>query len=475
VQTQQTSLNWILATLILVSLATPVWGHGEHGDAFKGDQQVPTAGQVEVPADVQKAMGLKVTPVVEKVLSNGFAVNGKIEAIPAKSADIKAPLSARVLTLAATRGQSVRAMQTLAVLDSAEIRQLAVEAQRSRTQAESALKQAQAKFTLAESTYQREKNLLALRISSRQDFQIAQAGRGQAQADLEAARAQVKLSASLLKGRLAQLGQRGVSAKADGSIVLVSPIAGIVSDQQVTEGEAVEPGKSLYQVINLSEVWATAQVFEKDLSKVRPGQIVEVTVIAYPTGIFQGRVVSIDPVVDPNTRTVGVRAVLTNAGSLLKPGMFATLRVVTGSRSQAVSVIPRSALLDIDGEKIVYVQNGEAFVPTEVQLGQTNGDLVEVKDGVFPGDLVVTQRVFQLRAQALKGTDVGMKEPAGTDVAKNEPTEKIVNTPKGENTVPWWLLGVGGVLLLAGGFFAGTRLGRPSMSDTKLPSPSKRH
>ncbi len=466
-----TASHWILA-VALVFLASPAMAHGDHGDAFKGEQKAPIDNQIVVPVDVQKAMGLEVTPVREKVFSSGFSVNGKIEAIPAKSADIKAPLSARVLNLMATRGQSVRPAQTLAILDSAEIRQLAVEAERSRTQADSALKQAKAKLALAESTYQREKALLALKISSRQDFQVALTARDQAQADLEFARAQVKLSASLLTSRLAQLGQRGVRAKADGSVAVVSPIAGIISDQQVTEGEAVEPGKSLYQVINLSQVWATAQVYEQDLSKVHAGQTVEVIVSAYPKRVFRGRIVSVDPVLDPDTRTLGVRAVLANADGVLKPGMFATLRVVTGNRTQAVSVIPRSALLDVDGEKIVYVQNGEAFVPTEVQLGQTNGDLVEVKDGVFPGDLVVTQRVFQLRSQALKSSG-GLENDPSEQSPPEKPAAKAKNSGTG---LPWWLLGIGGVLLATGGFFAGRSLGqRPQNEKKNVPSPSNRH
>jgi membrane fusion protein, heavy metal efflux system len=465
-----TSMVLAVALSIVVSLTTPVSAHGDHEDVFKGEQKVPSETQVVVPADVQKAMGLEVTPVREKVLSNSFSVNGKIEAIPAKSAEIKAPLSARVLKLAAARGQSIRPSQILAILDSAEIRQLAVEAERARTQAESALKQARAKLALAESTYQREKELLALRISSRKDFQVAQSERDQAQADLEFAQAQVKLSASLLTSRLAQLGQRGVRAKADGSIEVASPIAGIISDQQVTEGEAVEPGKSLYQVINLSRVWATAQVFEQDLSKVHPGETVEVVVAGYPKQIFRGQIVSIDPVLDPDTRTLGVRAVLTNAKGVLKPGMFATLRVVTGTRAQAVNVIPRSAVLDVDSKKIVYVQNGEAFVPTEVQLGQTDGDLVEVKDGAFPGDLVVTQRVFQLRSQTLKSSG-GLE----SDPSEKSPSEKP--PPKAENSsngLPGWVFGIGGVLIAAGGFLAGRGFGRKPVNDQKLPSPSKR-
>jgi membrane fusion protein, heavy metal efflux system len=475
--TKQTTPRTIFTASLLLALGTaPVLAHGGHDDSFQQKQTAPTDRQVQVsvPTEVQKSMGLVVQPVAEKNLSTGFAVNGKIEAIPAKNADINAPLAGRILSLAATRGQQVNAKQTLAILDSSEIRQLAVESERSLAQARTALRQAQARLQLTESNYQREKELVALKISPRRDFEIALAERDQAKADLEAARSQIQLSNAALANRLSQLGQHGVRARADGSIKIRSPIAGIVADQQVTEGEAVEPGKVLYKIVNLSEVWATAQVYEKDLSKIRLGQTIEVVTNSYPGRTFRGRIASLDPTVDPETRTIAVRAVLKNTQGLLKPQMFAALRVVTGSQTQPVAMIPRSAVLDVDGEKIVYVQNGEAFLPTEVKLGQTNGDFVQVTDGLFSGDLVVTQRAFQLRAQALKGS-FSAEDSASGEVKADKADEAASPSNSTGQTVPsliapplWaWLLG--GVLLTVGGFFAGMQVAKKGSPDKKAP------
>jgi cobalt-zinc-cadmium efflux system membrane fusion protein len=466
---QTTPRTIFTASLLLVLVTAPVLAHGGHDDAFKENKAAPTAGQVRVPNEVQKSMGLVVQSVAEKNLSTGFAVNGKIEAIPAKNADINAPLAGRVLSLAATRGQQVKAKQTIAILDSSEIRQLAVESERSLVQARTTLRQAQARLQLTEGNYRREKELVALKISPRRDFEVALAERDQAKTELEAARSQIQLSNSLLTSRLAQLGQNSVSARADGSIKIVSPIAGIVSDQQVTSGEAVEPGKVLYKIVNLSEVWATAQVYEKDLSKVRLGQTIEVVINSYPGRTFRGRIASLDPTVDPETRTVAVRAVLKNAQGLLKPEMFATLRVVTGSQTRPVVMIPRSAVLDVDGEKIVYVQNGEAFVPTEVKLGQINGDFVQVTDGIFSGDLVVTQRAFQLRAQALKGSFPAEDSASGEVKAdKDTPPSTGQAVSASANFLPLsaWLLG--GVLLSVGGFFTGMQVAKKGSPTKKI-------
>lgn len=462
----------LVAGLLLSLLSRPVLAHGGHDDAFKGDQSAPTTTQVNVLPEVQRAMGLVVGSVEEKVLNLGFAVNGRIEALPERTAEINAPVAGRVLRLTASRGQSVHRGQTLVVLDSPEIRQLAVEAQRNQVQARAALHQAQTQLQLAESTYQREKELLSLRISARKDFQVAQAERDRAGADLEAARAQVQLANASLTSRLAQLGQRGVNARADGSLTLSSPIAGIVADQQVSAAEAVEPGKVLYRVVNLAAVWATAQVYEKDLSKIRVGQPLEVVSESYPGRTFRGRISSIDPLVDPQTRTVGVRAVLPNPQALLKPEMFATLRVVTGSKTGPVTVIPGSAVLDVEGEKLVYVQNGNGFVPTPVKLGQTSGDLVEIKDGVFPGDLVVTRRVFQLHAQSLKGDFAAEDSASGTVKAdkalpgRGKPSELASGNP---NTLPGWFWPLGALVLTMGGFLAGIWVAKKSTADTRVP------
>ncbi|AGY58291.1 efflux RND transporter periplasmic adaptor subunit [Gloeobacter kilaueensis] len=461
---------WFLAAVVVLALAVPAGAHGGHDDAFEQHQ---AAEAVRVAPDVQKAMGLVVRPVQQRLLSSGLAVNGKIEAIPSHSADVNAPLAGRVLALYASRAQAVRTGQVLATLDSPEIRQLAVEAARSRVQARTAFKQAEARLALAEANYQREKDLLTKGISARRDFQLAEAERNQVRADREAARAQVQLADALLKSRLSQLGQRGVSARADGIVALAAPVAGVVAEQRVTAGEAVEPGKPLYKIIDLTAVWATAAVYEKDLAQVRPGEPVEVSVAAYPNRTFRGRVASVDPAIDADTRTLGVRAILANPDGQLKPGMFATLRLVTGRASRAVAVIPRTAVIDADGQKLVYVQKGEAFVPTEVQLGRTDGeDLIEVKDGLAPGDRVVTQRAFQLRAQALKGSLAAEESASGQVSAENSDSRPTAKADRA--ALPWWSWVVGGVLIAVGSFVAGVgvarRTGRPAAPAARPPA-----
>lgn len=459
------------AALLLAGplLAAPVLAHGNHGDKeFAGNQPTAVAGeQVKVPPDVQKALGLAVTAVGEQVLHSGFEANGRIEAIPGRSAEILAPVAGRVLRLAASRGQAVRRGETLLVLDSPEIRALAVQSEQAKAGARAELKQAEARLRLARSTFEREKELVDLKISARKDFQVAQSEYEQAAADLEAVRARLRLSGAQLDARLTQLGQRGVQAARDGRVTVASAVGGFVAQQSVSAGEAVAAGTPLYRVVDTAGgVWAAAQVYEKDLAQVRVGQPVEVVTAAYPGQVFKGRVDSVDPAVDPETRTLAVRAVLANPGGRLKPEMFATLRVTTSDRPAAVSVIPRSAVVEADGAQLVYVQNGpDVFEPVEVELGQLSGELIEVKSGVYPGDLVVSRRAFQLRAQALKG-GIPAEDSASGEIESEKPKPE---SPSPGGT-PWWALTFGAIGLAGAAFWAGARFAAGRNPGVGLPT-----
>ncbi|PMB00770.1 efflux transporter periplasmic adaptor subunit, partial [Fischerella thermalis CCMEE 5328] len=130
------------------------------------------------------------------------------------------------------------------------------------------------------------------------------------------------------------------------------------------------------------------------------------------------------------TRVVPVQAEINNTGGQLKPGMFAELEIFTEQASTAKLVIPSSAVVDVNGKKIVYVQNGNAFQAAEVILGQTSGDMVEVNGGLFEGDMIVIQRAPQLYAQSLRG-----------DIKPIAQTNEVTTSSL---PVPLWLLGTGG-------------------------------
>src|SRR5262249_33889382 len=137
-------------------------------------------------------------------------------------------------------------------------------------------------------------------------------------------------------------------------LVVRSPIGGTVLEKKVAAGQYVTEGQDLYLLADLSVLWLSVKVDEQDLGSLRVGAEAVATFAAFPGRPFRGRVRFIDPVLDPATRTAGVRIELPNPGGALKPGMFANaeLQVDLGRRLS----IPRSAVLDTGVRQVVYVQ-----------------------------------------------------------------------------------------------------------------------
>jgi cobalt-zinc-cadmium efflux system membrane fusion protein len=170
-----------------------------------------------------------------------------------------------------------------------------------------------------------------------------------------------------------------------------------------------EPSGTLFTVMNLSDVLVEANVYEKDLARMRKGQTAEIRVNTYPDKVFAGRVTYVSDVLDPDSRTARIRCAVSNSMGLLKPEMFATVNIITARKGGAV-LIAKSAVLDDAGKKIVFmpcldcpedVKAGTnacgAYDKHEVELGPEHGGKVEVLGGIGPGDLVVTAGAFQLK------------------------------------------------------------------------------
>ncbi len=442
----------ILALLLSGSLTvvgTPVLAHGGHGDEFQGAENAVTVGTIEVTPEVQQRIGLKVAPVSTRALSQGLQTTGRIEAIPSLTTEVNAPLAGRILQVLVRQGESVKAGQPLATLDSPEIRQLQVTAQQQKAQLQAERIRLQAQLTLAKTNYAREQELYAAKVTARRDLEQASAEYVGAQANLKAVQSQLQLVDAPLQARLAQLESVGRG----GIVTLRAPQSGYVATQTAASGEAVEPGRALFQLVNTRQVWAVADIYEKDLAQVRLGQKVQVTVLGKSYG---GTVAVVDPVVNSDTRTLQVRAVLANAQGVLKPGMFATMQLIQG-QTAPVTVIPQGAVLQVEGKNLIYLKNGNAFVPTEVQLGSKIGDLVAVTEGVFEGDEVVVARAFQLRAQSLRSAppDDGLKP-------------ELQTIPASSNVIPLWGWLAGGAALI-GAFAGGMAVARQQMTGTMGP------
>jgi Cu(I)/Ag(I) efflux system membrane fusion protein len=199
---------------------------------------------------------------------------------------------------------------------------------------------------------------------------------------------------------------------------LRSSAGGYVMEKNVVAGQRIMAGEVLYRVADLSAVWVEGEVFEQDLAKVRVGQTVHADFQALPGEHRMGRIAYIYPTINPDTRTARLRVVLPNSDMKLKPGMYATLRIVGAPRS-AVLTVPRSAVLSTGERSIVFVKDATGMLgPREVALGATNDTRIEILRGLAAGETVVASATFLIDAESNLGTALGgMGNMPGMDVS----------------------------------------------------------
>lgn len=178
-----------------------------------------------------------------------------------------------------------------------------------------------------------------------------------------------------------------------------SPVAGYVVEKNVVEGSAVEPGQRLYRIAPLTRVWVEAEVYESELSLVRAGQAATVELPYLPDRRFEAEVAYVHPTLDPATRTARVRLELPNADLVLRPGMFANVRI-HAERGERL-VVPRSAVLDAGERRFVFrALGGGRFRPVAVETGLRSGEQVEIVSGLEAGDEIVASGTFLIASES---------------------------------------------------------------------------
>ncbi|WP_420477184.1 efflux RND transporter periplasmic adaptor subunit [Noviherbaspirillum sp. ST9] len=251
-------------------------------------------------------------------------------------------------------------------------------------------------------------------VSAQREYVIAAQGlRSLKGADSDAQSGMRQLAdSSLLRLRNWDISEEQIKAltqsgDAKRTMTFRSPVSGIVTEKKAVQGMRFMPGEMLYQISDLSTVWVFADVFEQDISLVKPGTKAKVRINAYADKEFDGNVTYVYPTLNAATRTAQVRVELANPGQLLKPGMFANVELAAAPRSTAVTV-PVSAVIDSGTRRIVLVQRKEGrFEPRDVKLGARSDNYVEVLEGVQDGEDVVVAANFLIDAESNLKAAVG--------------------------------------------------------------------
>jgi membrane fusion protein, heavy metal efflux system len=365
-----------IAATVLLGAVLLIWTAGR----FSGTH-TPEAAPSSPPGTFRASPQQLKTLTIEPVQTHGFATEelteGKISVDADRATPVVSPYSGRVLRVIAGLGDSVKAGAPLATLEASEF-----------VQAQNDLQLAAAQVKLARINETRKHASYDAKGGSLQDWQ-------QAQADLTAAETalnSVRNRLEILGRSPADIAALETSRSMNPIATLTAPIAGVVVDRQVGPGQYLQAGGApVFTIADPSRVWLLANVRETDAGLVKLGQSVEVRVLAYPNRVFRARVTFVSAVVDPVTHRLPVRAEIDNRDGALKPEMFANFRILTSDATESPAV-PAAAVI-FEGEAAhVWVVAGDALLELRaIHAGRSNDGLVEVLDGLKPGERVVTK------------------------------------------------------------------------------------
>jgi membrane fusion protein, multidrug efflux system len=323
----------------ILVLAALVSGCGEGSGAGKAPREAPLV----------RAAAVETTRFVAAIEAVGTArANEQVT--------LTAPVTERILRLNFDDGAYIRRGQVVAVL--------------AQDQESAALAEADARAREARQQLDRLESLKARGFATSSSVDAQAAAAAQATAQAQAARASI------------------------GDRVIRAPFSGGVSLRNISAGAVVSVGTEIAQISDLSRIKLDFAVPETLLAQIEPGQTIEARAAAYPDQPFRGTIASIDPVLNPQTRAVTVRAILPNPDAKLKPGMLLTVTIESEARN--APAVPELAVIGEGDESFVYIVENGAAKRVRVRTGLRQNGLVEILDGVRPGQRVVTEGVVKL-------------------------------------------------------------------------------
>jgi cobalt-zinc-cadmium efflux system membrane fusion protein len=322
--------------------------------------------KIVIPAESPLRSRIAFAPAATRLIGARFSVPGQVEADPARTVAVLPPLGGRLAQLKVGLGDRVAAGQELAVIDSPDLAQAFDDDEK-----------AADSLSLTGKTLQRQQQQQAIGVASDHDLDQARSDYNQALAEHTRTQA-----------RLKDIGARPGDRR---RLVVRAPVAGSVTALTVAEGAVInDPTQPLMTLADLSSVWVTALVPEKDLGAVFKGQPAEVTLDAYLGKSWSGKVAFVADVIEPDSRRDKVRLAFANPDTRLKPNMFATVTLQGVQQSQVV--VPTSALLMNNDRTTVFVQTGDwTFERRIVELSLEEGLDVAISSGVKAGEQVVVK------------------------------------------------------------------------------------
>ncbi len=437
-----------------LSGCSSVEGQADHAEEKQGKE----VRAVAVSSGIAQQLKFETVVVNKRQMQASLTVTGQIQPDFGKEVQINTRINGRVLAIMAQPGQIVQAGQILATIDSQQIGDIEAELieaksrlkiavaheERERQIYEENLRRPKSlieaktksedqsiQLKLAQAEYNRQDGLYKEKIYSAKDYLIAQGNLQRAEAANRQAASDTQREESLFKNKAMmkkdlQLAEANTASarkhlntlrqklmflgitqqmvdvvltdeKIGGIVPVIAPVDGVLTHQDVSLGEVVTPEANVFTVTDLTYVSVSADIPEADLKAVKIGSTVKVKVSSYPDEEFLGTVNYMSTRVNPDTRTVPIRARLVNPSLKLKSNMFAEIEI--DQAPVFALVCPKSAIQDHDGQKVAYVAGDDGYHERQVKLGRQNEADVEIVDGVADGERVVTKGSLLLKQE----------------------------------------------------------------------------
>lgn len=360
------------------------------GDEAHAEKHIEEANVVELSAEAQRRAGLGIEEVKPGKVEVQIKATGTVQPIDSRIVHLRPLARGRVMQVLARIGDRVEKDQVLAHFDNIEAGELSSQIDAARAELQ------RIRIQLANSRRQAERarNLLEVGAVPAKEYEAAES-------DARALEEAVRAQQSTLAGLETRLKRFGASFNGDASLTTIrAPFAGVVIKTEAAPGDVIDSGSILFSVADLSRVYVEAQVYEKDLGRIRINQPAFITVDTYAGEVFEARVTAIKDILNPQTRTAAVRCELANPGGKLKLEMFANLAIPTTDTHMALTV-PSEAVQTINRRQVVFIRKADLhFEAREVQvLG--DGARLEISGGLKEGEPVVVKGAFQLKSAFL--------------------------------------------------------------------------
>lgn len=369
------------------------------------EQALPA--EVELPPEAARNFGLQTAPAELRPLARSVRVTGIVGFNELRLAHIQPLARGRVQAIEVAIGDRVRTGQRLAVLDALDL----AEARHQLASAEAALGQAQAEVQTARAAFNRAQELVRSGSVAQSELERRRADLARADAMVQTRRTEVEHWREMLS-RYSPTGptQPGtpdavrltMPTPSDARGGILAPFDGAVLAVGATPGELVDTSREIFTLADLSTVWVMADVPERELGAVASGAAVSIAVEAWPGRRFPGRVAYVADQLDARTGTARVRCEIPNPEGALKVNMFATVEIVAPLGRDGL-VVPDSALQAVDDRPVVFLRLAEdRFARRDVRPGLRQGGMTEITEGLQPGEIVATEGSFRLKALLLQ-------------------------------------------------------------------------